>query len=105
MNYQKLEIYHFSGTGNCMSAAEWIGENATAKQIEVNILPIDGKQEPLPASGDKTLTGFCFPAHGFSLPWYMFRFIFLFPRAQKDRREIFLLNTRAGMKLYKLLFP
>ncbi len=105
MNYKNLEIYHFSGTGNCMSAADWIGKKALDKQIAVKILPIDRKQKPLPAVDEKTLTGFCFPTHGFSLPWYMLKFIFWFPLAQKERRDIFLLNTRAGMKLYKLFTP
>lgn len=105
MYYSKLEIYHFSGTGNCMSAANWIGEKATEIQCDVNILPIDRKQKPLPPSQEKTLTGFCFPAHGFSLPWYMLKFILRFPHAQKGRKDVFLLNTRAGMKLYKLFLP
>lgn len=105
MNYKSLEIYFFSGTGNCMSAAGWIGEIASKSQLRVNILPIDRKQKPLSVSDEKTLTGFCFPAHGFSLPWYMLKFIARFPRAKKGRKDIFLLNTRAGMKLYKLFTP
>jgi len=105
MYYSKLEIYHFSGTGNCMSAANWIGDKASANQIAVSILPIDRKQKPLLPSEKKTLTGFCYPAHGFSLPWYMLKFITRFPRARQGRKDIFLLNTRAGMKLYKLFLP
>lgn len=88
-----------------MSAAEWIGSKASEFQIDVNILPIDRKQKPLPPFDGKTLTGFCFPAHGFSLPWYMLKFITKFPRARKGRKDIFLLNTRAGMKLYKIFLP
>lgn len=103
--YQNLEIYYFSGTGNCLSAANWIGQKAKREQCEVNVLPIDRKLKPLPASNDKTLTGFCFPTHGFSLPWYMLKFIARFPRTQKGRKDVFLLNTRAGMKLYKLFTP
>lgn len=103
--YRNLEIYHFSGTGNCMSAANWIGNKASKDQCGVNILPIDRNLKPLHPSKQKTLTGFCFPAHGFSLPWYMLKFIVRFPRAQKGRKDVFLLNTRAGMKLYKLFVP
>ena len=103
--YKSLEIYHFSGTGNCMSAAEWVGKKASEIQINVNIIPIDRKQKPLSPSDERTLTGFCFPAHGFSLPWYMMKFIARFPRANKGRKDIFLMNTRAGMKLYKLFTP
>jgi ferredoxin len=103
--YNNLEIYFFSGTGNCMSAANWIGNIALESRIEVNILPIDRNLKPLPTPDSKTITGFCFPAHGFSIPWYMLKFIARFPRAQKGRRNAFLLNTRAGMKLYKLFTP
>lgn len=102
---KNIEIYYFSGTGNCMSAANWIGNKASESQCEVNVLPIDRNLKPLPPFESKTLTGFCFPAHGFSLPWYMLKFIARFPRAQKGRRDTFLLNTRAGMKLYKLFTP
>ena len=105
MIYKNLEIYFFSGTGNCMSAANWIGGKASESQCVVNVLPIDRNLKPLPPSESKTLSGFCYPAHGFSLPWYMLKFIARFPRAQKGRRDIFLLNTRAGMKLYKLFTP
>jgi Pyruvate/2-oxoacid:ferredoxin oxidoreductase delta subunit len=35
----------------------------------------------------------------------MLKFIARFPRAKKGRKDIFLLNTRAGMKLYKLFTP
>ncbi|MHC1704444.1 MAG: EFR1 family ferrodoxin [Tenuifilaceae bacterium] len=105
MEYKDLEIYYFSGTGNCMSAANWIGNKATESNCNVNVLPIDRELKPLPSSDAKTLTGFCFPAHGFSLPWYMLKFIAKFPRAQKGRKDTFLLNTRAGMKLYKLFTP
>jgi len=104
-NYSNVEVYYFSGTGNCMLAANWIGIKAVENNLNVNILPIDRNLRPLPPKDSTTITGFCFPAHGFSLPWYMLKFIARFPRAQKGRRNAFLLNTRAGMKLYKLFTP
>ncbi len=105
MKYLNLEIYHFSGTGNCLSAANWIGDKALESPCKVSILPIDRNLRPLPALESKTLTGFCYPAHGFSLPWYMLKFIINFPRTAKGRKDAFLLNTRAGIKLYKLFMP
>ena len=103
--YSNLEIYHFSGTGNCMSAANWIGSKTEEFQSTVSVLPIDRNLKPLQVSNLKTLTGFCFPAHGFSLPWYMLKFIVRFPKATKGRKDAFVLNTRAGMKLYKIFTP
>ena len=49
-----------------------------------------------------TLIGFCYPTHGFSAPPVVIDFIFRFPKSQN---RIFLLNTRAGMKIFKLFTP
>jgi len=103
--YRVVEIYHFSGTGNCLTATGWIGAKASAYGSKVSLIPIDNGHKPLVASELLTLTGFCYPAHGFSLSWYMLKFIARFPRARKGRGNVFLLNTRAGMKLYKLFTP
>ncbi len=57
----------------------------------------------MPVAGSKPLIGFAFPTHGFNAAPIMLRFIAGFPRGMG--REVFLLNTRAGMKLYKLFLP
>ena len=44
-----------------------------------------------------------FPTHGFNAAPIMIRFIAGFPRGLG--REVFLLNTRAGMKLSKIFLP
>jgi ferredoxin len=43
--------------------------------------------------------GFCYPTHGFNAPPIVLKFLRFFPRG---RSKVFLLNTRAGMKLYKI---
>ena len=45
---------------------------------------------------DGALLGFAYPTHGFVLPWFMLKYILFFPRGHNN---VFLLNTRAGMKL------
>ncbi|MCK4922190.1 MAG: EFR1 family ferrodoxin [Bacteroidales bacterium] len=103
MNYSKIIVFYFSGTGNAKTAAGWIVENAKTKNIEaqlVNISEIKGFDSiELP---NDALLGFCYPTHGFNAPPLVLKFLTKFPKAKSD---VFLLNTRAGMKLYKLFTP
>ncbi len=87
----------------------WFSEKATARNIQsdtVDIAKIDRKKiEPPPAG---TLIGFVSPTHGFNYPPAMMYFIFRFPRASRisdQPSRIFLMNTRAGMKLSRWFLP
>ena len=51
----------------------------------------------------KKLIGFCYPTHGFGIPWIMLKFIFKFP--VREKCDVFLLNTRAGAKIFKWFAP
>ncbi|MBI9039092.1 MAG: EFR1 family ferrodoxin [Bacteroidales bacterium] len=102
--YDKLIVYYFSGTGNAKNAAKWIAQFATNNGISSIVVSIDNK--PLIEIQDeskKTLIGFCFPTHGFNVSPKMLKFIAGFPR--KLNSDVFILNTRAGMKLSKLFIP
>lgn len=98
-------IYYFSGTGNAKNAAEWIGNIAMTKKINTHIYNIDRFEEIIiPSLEDgRTLIGFCFPTHGFGPAPLMLKFIVLFPALLNT--DVFLLNTRAGLKLSKLYIP
>lgn len=102
--YSCIIIYYFSGTGNALQASRWISEKAIETGITTKLVTIDRfkKIEPSYTEG-KTLLGFCSPTHGFNLPWIMLKFIFKFPRSKGE--DVFLLNTRAGMKMGKLFLP
>lgn len=102
--YKRLTLYYFSGTGNALTAIRWIAESARRKGTETDLVPIDrlGKISPPPSEG-KRLIGFCYPTHGFNLPWIMLKFIARFP-AVKDC-DVFLLNTRAGSKIGRWFAP
>lgn len=94
-------IYYFSGTGNARNVAHWIAEVATEKQIPVSMFDlakIDRKNIPPPPQN--AMLGFCGPTHGFNFPPVVMYFIFRFPKANGNK--VFLVNTRAGMKLSKL---
>ena len=102
--YENVTIYYFSGTGNALTASRWIRENAEKKGIKTDLISIDRfKKIRVPAAEGKRLLGFCYPTHGFSLPWIMLKFIFRFPA--KERCDVFLLNTRAGSKIFNWCAP
>ena len=101
---ENLTVYYFSGTGNALSAGRWIKENAEKKGVKSDLISIDRfKKIHVPAAAGKRLIGFCYPTHGFSLPWIMLKFIFRFPA--RERCDVFLLNTRAGSKIFKWFAP
>ncbi len=57
----------------------------------------------MPVADEKPLIGFAFPTHGFNAAPIMLRFMAGFPSGLC--KEVFLLNTRAGMKLSKIFLP
>jgi Pyruvate/2-oxoacid:ferredoxin oxidoreductase delta subunit len=102
--YNDLIIYYFSGTGNALTASRWIGEYAQKQGIETNLVSIDRLKEiNAPPAKGKRLIGFCYPTHGFNLPWIMLKFILKFPIMKKC--DFFLLNTRAGISGIAQVLP
>jgi Pyruvate/2-oxoacid:ferredoxin oxidoreductase delta subunit len=103
-NWKSLYIYFISGTGNAKASSEWIADEADKRGLKTVVQRIDRLEDiVMPALEDKPLIGFAFPTHGFNAAPIMLRFIAGFPPGLG--REVFLLNTRAGMKLYKLFMP
>lgn len=101
---ESLYIYYISGTGNARISSQWIAEEAESRGIRTVVQKIDRYQDlEMPDKSGNSMIGFCFPTHGFNAAPIMLRFIFSFP--PKLGKKVFLLNTRAGMKLYKLFLP
>jgi Pyruvate/2-oxoacid:ferredoxin oxidoreductase delta subunit len=101
---QPLIIYFFSGTGNARNVAGWFGDVAMERGIQasiVDIARIDRKHISPPPAG--ALVGLISPTHGFNFPPVMMYFIFRFPRSRQNR--VFVMNTRAGLKLSKGFVP
>ena len=100
----KLIIYYFSGTGNARNVTHWIENIAHKYKIETQIIDISKlksrKDITIP---DNALIGFCSPTHGFNFPPIMFHFLLRFPRSRKNR--VFIINTRAGLKMGKYFLP
>jgi len=103
-NWKSLYIYFISGTGNARVSSEWIADEAGQRGLKTVVQQIDRLENiVLPQTDEKPLIGFAFPTHGFNAAPIMLKFIAGFPRDLC--KEVFLLNTRAGMKLYKLFLP
>jgi Pyruvate/2-oxoacid:ferredoxin oxidoreductase delta subunit len=99
-----LHIYFFSGTGNARSVAGWFAGTAKEHHFPAettDIAKIDRKKIQPPPAG--SFVGFISPTHGFNYPPAMMYFIFRFPRSHNNR--VFLMNTRAGLKLSKWFVP
>lgn len=102
--YSQLIIYYFSGTGNAKNAAIWINSVAEKRGIQSTLINIDRFDKiEIPKTSGKLLIGFCSPTHGFNLPPIALKFINKFPKI-KDA-DVFILNTRGGLKLSKLFLP
>jgi ferredoxin len=103
-SWDSLYIYYISGTGNARASSEWIADEAEKKGLKVLVQQIDRLENIImPRQGENSLIGFAFPTHGFNAAPIMLRFIAGFPSGLC--REIFLLNTRAGMKLSRIFTP
>jgi ferredoxin len=102
--WDSLYIYFISGTGNARASSQWIADEAAKRGLKTSVQQIDRLENiVMPQADEKPLIGFAFPTHGFNAAPIMLKFISGFPSGLC--REIFLLNTRAGMKLYKLFLP
>ena len=102
--WNSLYIYYISGTGNARKSSEWIADEASKRGLKTVVQQIDRLENiAMPSAEDRPLVGFAFPTHGFNAAPIMLKFIAGFPRGLS--KEIFLLNTRAGMKLSKLFMP
>ncbi len=103
-NWKSLYIYYISGTGNARISSQWIADEAGKMGLKTVVQQIDRLENiVMPSLSEQPLIGFAFPTHGFNTAPIMLRFIAGFPGGLG--RNVFLLNTRAGMKLSKLFIP
>lgn len=106
ISYKRLIIFYFSGTGNAERIAEQIVDISKEKGLNselYDIIKID--EDDFPEINSDTLIGFCSPTHGFNMPPIMLKFMGTFKKRETKNTKVFILNTRAGMKLYKLFTP
>lgn len=93
-------IYYFSGTGNAKRIALWLVEFARKNKITCSLVNIS--KSPIPTPTDNAHIFIISPTHGFNYPKITLDFIRRFP---KNSHKVALINTRAGMKVGKLITP
>ena len=102
-SFSNIIIFYFTGTGNALAASKWVAGVAEEHKIPVEIKRITPSLSIAPSEiSQNSLLGFCYPTHGFNAPPVVIDFLLRFPRVNC---QAFLLNTRAGMKLYKCFTP
>jgi Pyruvate/2-oxoacid:ferredoxin oxidoreductase delta subunit len=102
VTYTGVSIYYFSGTGNAKFAARQIQKNCEEEGLHTKVFNIAEQSHELESVEKDALLGFCFPTHGFNAPPIVINFLLNFPRGKAN---VFLLNTRAGLKMSKLHIP
>lgn len=102
--YDNLLLIYYSGTGNSKRVCEWIGEKAVEEGVTVRIASFHQfTPELVEGLSGKTLIGFFSATHGFNMPHSMLKFMARFDLFKGS--DIFIGNTRAGMKLSKIFLP
>ncbi len=102
-NIRKVTIFYFSGTGNAQRIASWFYEFALKKSIDCGLYDIAKcDRNNIAAFTANALILIISPTHGFNFPKITLDFIAHFP---KGNNRIVLMNTRAGMKIGKLVTP
>jgi ferredoxin len=102
--YDNLVMIYYSGTGNSKRVSEWICHSAMEKGLKVYLTSFN-QFDPIAISGltGNTLIGFFSATHGFNMPHSMLAFLFRFKELKGS--DVFIGNTRAGIKLWKLFLP
>lgn len=102
--YDNLLMIYYSGTGNSKRVSEWLSSNASARGMNTYCCSYtEFKAEKLEEFKGKTLIGFFSATHGFNMPHSMLAFLLRFQWLKGS--DVFIGNTRAGMKLWKLFMP
>lgn len=102
--YDNLLIIYYSGTGNSKRVSEWIASRAADLGMQTHVSSFHQfNPEDIAHFSGKTLIGFFSATHGFNMPHSMLNFLIHFRLLEGS--DVFIGNTRAGMKLYKLFLP
>jgi ferredoxin len=126
MAYRNTTIYFMSGTGNSYRVSKWIGEIAKKKGSNSDVLSAKikrGKEIMTPSHQLKSneirykptassssghqpgddLIGIVFPAHGFTMPWHILKFVWHLPRTKSA--HAFCIATRGSFKFGPVFVP
>lgn len=102
--YDNLLMIYYSGTGNSKRVSEWIVQEAGNKGMKTHLASFHQfNPDDIADFKGNTIIGFFSATHGFNMPHSMLRFLVRFQLLNGS--DVFIGNTRAGMKLWRLFLP
>jgi len=99
-----LRVFFFSGTGNARNVACWLGDAWRLRGCEAQAFDLTKVEPGTIEVGRFDEIGLASPTHGFNYPPVTLEFLFRFPRTA-HRNRVFIINTRAGVRLFGLSVP
>lgn len=104
MDYERVNIYFLSGTGNSFRVAAWLHDECNQRKIAAELIPIDkaNPRDEIEAS-PTNLVVFAFPTHGLLPPWSAIKFLFKLPI--RKRAHFFTIPTRGAIRFGPVLIP
>ncbi|MCP5108213.1 MAG: (4Fe-4S)-binding protein, partial [bacterium] len=104
MTYRNTTIYFMSGTGNSYRVSEWMGETAAQKGSQSQVVSaMHNRKTKNIKHGKDNLLGIVFPAHGFTMPWHILKFVWRLPRGKST--HAFCAATRGSLKFGRVFVP
>ena len=104
MAYKNTTIFFMSGTGNSYRVSKWLGEIAAKKGSQSTVVAAKHNDEMKKVKhGKDNLIGIVFPAHGFTMPWHILKFVCRLPRGKSS--HAFCAATRGALKFGPVFVP
>ena len=109
MNYMKIALFYFSGTGNTKTVVFKWQEEALKHNINIDLFEIE--KDELPSLADYDKVGFAYPIHAFNAPEIVWRFALKLPTQEKAiplfiimvSGEYMTINHSSASKLRRIL--
>jgi len=103
MAYEKTAIYFMSGTGNSLRVARRLADGAEKFGSDAEVVSAMDRVASEDIKNEKNnLLAFVFPAHGFTAPWHMLKFVSRLPRGKADAVCV---ATRGSFKFGSVFVP
>lgn len=93
-----------SGTGNSYRVSKRMAEVAKKNGSNTNVFSVvNHKPAKQVKHGNENLIGIVFPAHGFTMPWHILKFVWRLPRGKST--HAFVVATRGSLKFGPVFVP
>lgn len=104
MAYRNTTIYFMSGTGNSYRVSTWMREIAEKTGSNTEVLSVKNRKPAQDIkNGKNNLIGIVFPAHGFTMPWHILKFVWGLPRRKST--HAFCAAARGSLKFGPVFVP